>query len=89
MISADSSGVDLSKIFGRQTKLLGEKVIKNDKYTGVSQLLRGHVPGLPPPKSTIMAEAQSMFGNIGCFVAIIDKGLMVTRFRRSRHAAYL
>ena len=44
--------VDLSKILGGKTKLLGEQqVIKSDKCMGFSQLLRGHVPGLLP-KST-------------------------------------
>src|SRR6218665_1006018 len=42
-----STGVDLSKILGWQTKILGEKAMKNDKCMVVSQLM-GHVPGLPP-----------------------------------------
>src|SRR6218665_3468309 len=33
------TGVDLSKILGGQTKILGEKVVKSDKCMGVSQLL--------------------------------------------------
>jgi len=41
------SGVDLSKMLGGQTKILGKKVVNSDKYMGVSQLL-GHMPGLPP-----------------------------------------
>src|SRR6218665_2902937 len=48
-----STGVDLSKILGGQTKILGEKVVKSDKCMGDSQLLGGHVLGLPP-KSTPM-----------------------------------
>ena len=47
-----NTGVDLSKILGRQTKILGEKVVKSDKCMDVSQLL-GPVPG-HPPKSTPM-----------------------------------
>jgi len=43
-----SIGVDLSKILGGQTKILGEKVVKSDKCMGVSQLLGGTCPVCPP-----------------------------------------
>jgi len=33
------TGVDLSKILGGQTKILGEKVLKGDRCMSVSQLL--------------------------------------------------
>jgi len=36
----------------------GQKVVKSNKCMGVSQLLRGHVPGLPPQKSTPMLLCQ-------------------------------
>ena len=43
------TGVDLSKILGGQTKILGgQKVVKSDKCMGVSQLLGGMCPGCPP-----------------------------------------
>src|SRR6218665_4208753 len=46
------TGIDLSKVLGGQTKILGgQKEVKSDKCMGVSQLLGGHVPGLFPPKS--------------------------------------
>ena len=38
-ISLITTGVDLSKILVGQTKILGGKVVKSDKYIGVSQLL--------------------------------------------------
>jgi len=47
-IGVTCTGIDLSKILGGQTKILGEKVIKSDKCIGISQLLGEHVPGLPP-----------------------------------------
>ena len=34
----------------------GQRVVKSDKCMGVSQLLGGHVPGLPPPKSMPMCN---------------------------------
>src|SRR6218665_167524 len=47
------TGIDLTKILGEQTKLLGgQKVVKIDKCMGVSKLLGG--PGCPP-KSTPMS----------------------------------
>src|SRR6218665_4217242 len=39
-------------------KYWGKKVVKSDKYMGVSQLL-GHVPGLPP-KSTPMGARRTL-----------------------------
>jgi len=50
VIEIASTGVDLSTILGGQTEILGggQKVVKSDKCMGVSQLLGGHVPGLPP-----------------------------------------
>src|SRR6218665_309380 len=44
-----STGVDLSKILGGLPKYWGEKVVKSAKCMGDSQLLEGHVSGLPPP----------------------------------------
>ena len=52
-ITAVYTGVDLSKIFGGKTRILG-KVGKGDKCMGVSQLLGDTCPGFPP-KSTPMA----------------------------------
>src|SRR6218665_435577 len=47
--SLESTGVDLSKILGRQTKILGrQKVVKSDKYMGVSQLLGARARAAPP-----------------------------------------
>ena len=61
-----TTGVDLSKILGRQTKILGgQKVVKSDKCMDVSQLL-GHVPGLPP-KSTPMFKTQLFPSDITWF----------------------
>ena len=59
------TGVDLSKIFGVQTKILGrgQKVVKSDKYMGVSQLLEGHVPGLPPTKVNAYGDNFVSTGN--------------------------
>jgi len=34
-----TTGVDMSKILGGQTKILGGKVVKSDKFMGVPQLL--------------------------------------------------
>jgi len=52
----DCTGVDLSKIFGGQSKILGrQKVVKSDKCMGVSQLLGGTCPGCPK-KSTPMHD---------------------------------
>ena len=39
IIIAICTGVELSKILGGWTKILGEKVVKSDKYMGDSQLL--------------------------------------------------
>jgi len=41
-----STNIDLSKILVGQTKILGGKVVRSDKCTGVSQLW-GKVSGLP------------------------------------------
>ena len=41
------TGIDFSKIFGGQNKILGRKMVKSDKCMGVSQLL-GARAGLPP-----------------------------------------
>ena len=55
--------VDLSKILGWQSEILGEqKVVKSDKCTGDSQLLEGLVPGLPS-KSTPMPTVFICFQN--------------------------
>ena len=51
------TGVDLSKILGGQTKILGgEKVVNSDKCMGVSQLLGGTCPGCPPKSMPMMME---------------------------------
>jgi len=50
------TGVVLSKILGRQTKVLGGKVVKSDKCMRVSQLLSGARARAAPPKSTPMSE---------------------------------
>jgi len=44
-----ATGVDLSKILGEATKILGQKVSITEEIKGVSHLLEGHVPRLPPP----------------------------------------
>jgi len=41
------TGVDLAKILGGQTKTLGEKVVKSDKYMGDSQLLGARIRAAP------------------------------------------
>ena len=42
------TGVDLSKILGGQTKILGgQKVVKSDKCMGVSQLLGARARAAP------------------------------------------
>ena len=41
------TGVDLLKILGGQTKILGGKVVKSDKCMGIFSIIGGHVPGLP------------------------------------------
>ena len=41
------TGVDLSEKLGGQTKILGEKVVKSDKYMGVSQLLGARARAAP------------------------------------------
>ena len=47
-----ATGVDLAKVLGGQTKILGGgKVVKSDKCMGVSELLVGTCPGCTP-KST-------------------------------------
>jgi len=43
----ETTGVDLSKILGGQTKMFGGKMVKNDKCMGVYQLLGGTCPGCP------------------------------------------
>jgi len=54
------TGVDLSKILGGQTKILGgQKVVKSDKCMGVFQLFGGTCPGCPPKVYTY-AKGQSM-----------------------------
>src|SRR6218665_2904269 len=52
------TGVDLSKIFGVQSKILGGKVVKSDKCMGVSQLL-GAGARAAPSKSTPMRGIQA------------------------------
>ena len=50
------TGIDMSKILGEQTKIFwGQKMVKSGKCMGISQLLGGHMPGLPP-KSTPMMD---------------------------------
>ena len=53
-----STGADLSKILGGQTKLLGGKVVKSDTCLGVSQFIGGHVPGLPLKVYAYMSVCQ-------------------------------
>ena len=71
-----ATGVDLSKILGGQTKILGEKVVKSDKCMGVSQLLGEHVPGLPP-KSTPMVSSifrfKSLLSNSSIRLTLLSK----------------
>ena len=42
------SGLDLSKVLGGQTKILGGKVVKSEKCMGVSQLLEVRARAPPP-----------------------------------------
>ena len=56
---ATYTGVDLSKILGGQTKILGRKVIKSDKCMGVSQSL-GACAQAARSKSTPMAAFISL-----------------------------
>src|SRR6218665_3971464 len=59
-----STGIDLSKILGGQTKILGgKKVVKSDKCMGDSQLMGGTCPGCPP-KSTPMATIECFSTNL-------------------------
>jgi len=52
-----TTGVDLSKILGGQTKILGgQKVVKNDKFMGISQLLGARAR--TPPKPTLMQQVE-------------------------------
>ena len=71
MYSSRSTGVDLSKILGGQTKILGGKVVKSDKCMDVSQLFMRHVPGLPP-KSTPMSR--SSVGDQTAFHPTVSSG---------------
>ena len=53
------TGVDLSKILGGQTNILGgQKVVKSDKCMGVSQLLGGRARAAPPKSTPMQVEAQ-------------------------------
>ena len=60
MSTTRHTGIDLSKILGGQTKILGEKVVKSDKCMGDSQLLGGTCPGCSP-KSTPMTQQETRF----------------------------
>src|SRR6218665_2322658 len=56
MINISHTGIDLSKILGVQTKLLGgQKVIKCDKCMGVYQLLGERVRAAPPSLPQVYA----------------------------------
>jgi len=49
-----STGIDCQKYWVGKPKYFGAKGGKSEKCMGISQLFGGHVPGLPPSKSTPM-----------------------------------
>ena len=57
-----STGVDLSKILGGNQNIGGQKVVKSDKFMGISQLLGGTCPGCPQVYAYAVFELPGCWG---------------------------
>ena len=56
-----STGVDLPKILGGQTKIRGQKMVKSDKCTGVFQILGARARAAFPKSTLILMSTLQEF----------------------------
>src|SRR6218665_540426 len=79
------TGVDLSKILGGQTKILGENMVKSNKCMDVSQLLEGTCPDCPLKSTPMHIDATkgpwaSTPLVIACVTDVAPCGCLATKF---------